>query len=188
MGLEHGSAELLDAMIGYLYKLDYTVPATSSAFVFHIRMYTLADFYCIPFLKHLAGDKYADALRVFIIDDQHTDAEWSDFFASLRMVFDDEIVPAHALELHEIVVRFCVTKYMTLQKQPAFDELLERNPGLTLAMARHMAEVRHQTQQWECHDCGQMFRMPSPHTIIIFPANISCPSCQSGNVVYRNDG
>ena len=51
MDLDNDDPKLLNAVVKFMYGIDYTVPAGLDAAVFHADLYSYAEYYQLPSLK-----------------------------------------------------------------------------------------------------------------------------------------
>lgn len=105
-------------MIHFMYHFDYSNTQGISTMVFNAQVYSLADRYMIPTLKHLAKDKFETAIK--------TGWAMDDFLLAVDVVYSSS--PESDRGLRDLVVGISGGNLKELLKNAGFQNLLSEKP------------------------------------------------------------
>ncbi|CEI68464.1 unnamed protein product [Fusarium venenatum] len=121
-------ADVVEAMLYFLYHLDYKVP--TNAMIFNARMYEIADNYGLDSLKNLAKDKFRTAIE----------ADWNEaeYVDAISIVYTS--TPPQDHDLRESVVDISMEHMNELIGHGDFKSALEANPEFAIDIIHGQAE------------------------------------------------
>ncbi|KAF5597192.1 kelch 8 [Fusarium pseudoanthophilum] len=114
-------ANIVGAMLRFLYSFDYDVPPNTRTMIFHAQVYQIGDKYGIETLKKHAINKFES-----VVNEAEVDAGFASTLAdTISIVYST--TPSGDRGLRDIVVQSSCTHFEYLTSEASFKEVLGRN-------------------------------------------------------------
>ncbi|KAF5590031.1 n-carbamoyl-l-amino acid hydrolase [Fusarium pseudoanthophilum] len=138
---------VVEAMLRFIYSLEYSNTYGTSSMVFDAQMWQIADKYDIQALKAESKKKFEIAVA--------TGWSMEDFPTAVAIVYE-----AALPGLREIAVRTANDNIEDLIKKDGFCELMRATPHFTADLVQALCDKALELRnQYECPDCKNMFQM-----------------------------
>ncbi|KAI1263793.1 BTB/POZ protein [Xylariaceae sp. FL1019] len=131
MTLHEVDADVVTALVQYMYHFDYKPPENAYATVFHAKVYSLADRYQMPQLKQHSKKKFDSAMKKFWLHQQAGPIS-SELFLALDEIYTS--TPDNDRGLRDIITRHCHNNKKLLETDTSFHMILREVPALAVDM------------------------------------------------------
>ncbi|KAF5235630.1 hypothetical protein FANTH_11649 [Fusarium anthophilum] len=174
--IEDFDANIVEAMLRFVYFFDYDVPPNTLPMMFHAEVYQIGDKYGIDPLKKQAVNKFER-----VINEAEVTAEFASNLAStITIVYNT--TPSGDRDLRDIVVQSSCTHFKYLISETSFKEVLEMNGDFSADLVSLIHENWEKYCYCKCLLCKAAFklRIDSPGDQIPDyqePKPIFCPVC-----------
>lgn len=151
--MEEVDDAIVEAMIHFMYHFDYSNTQGISTMVFNAQVYSLADRYMIPALKHLAKDKFATAIK--------TGWSMDDFLLAVDVVYSSS--PEDDRGLRDLVVGVSGENLEMLLKNTGFQNLLGEKPkfaaDIIMSGVSRKFGSENRARTYRCPSCGNNIKI-----------------------------
>ncbi|KAF5615172.1 ARM repeat protein [Fusarium tjaetaba] len=169
-------ANIVEAMLRFLYSFDYDVPPNTRHMIFHAQVYQIGDKYGIEPLKKQAANKFER-----VVNEAEVDAGFASTLAdTISIVYST--TPSGDRGLRDIVVQSSCTHFEYLMSETSFKEILGLNGDFSADLVSLIHESWEKYCYCKCPSCEATFklRIDSPGDQISDyqePKPIFCPIC-----------
>ncbi|RBQ72323.1 hypothetical protein FVER14953_13678 [Fusarium verticillioides] len=169
-------ANIVEAMLRFVYFFDYDVPPNSRPTIFHAQVYQIGDRYGIGTLKKQAINKFER-----VVNEAEVDAGFARNLAdTISIVYNT--TPSGDRGLRDIVVKSSWTHFEYLISEASFKEVLGMNGDFSADLISLIRENWEKYCYCKCLLCKATFklRIHSPGDQILDyqePTPIFCPVC-----------
>lgn len=165
-------------MLHFMYHFDYSNTQGVSAMVFHAQVYSIADKYMIPALKHLAKTRFKAAIE--------TDWSMDDFPLAVAQAYG--ATPDHDRGLRDLALDISRTNSKRLLEKENFLDVLKENPcfavDLAMALSGSVKEEKESTNTYVCPNCRRSIKVKWEHGSGHYYYCIHCGSRRSNWASY----
>ncbi|PNP76091.1 hypothetical protein FNYG_10649 [Fusarium nygamai] len=169
-------ANIVEAMLRFVYFFDYDVPSNTRTMIFHAQVYQIGDKYGIEPLKKQAVNKFER-----VVNEAEVDAGFASNLAdTISIVYNT--TPSGDRGLRDIVVQSSCTHFEYLISETSFKEALGMNGDFSADLVSLINENWEKYCYCKCLLCKATFklRIDSPGDQIRDyqePTPIFCPIC-----------
>lgn len=163
-------------MIDFIYGFDYDSCGSEdtrvSPMLFNVKVYQIADKYCVPQLKQRAKDKFEQTAR--------TCWQMDDFPVAIAEVYERS--HEHDRGLRELVVRISQDHNVQLIKSEKFCSVLSRTVGFAADLTFSLSEgvPMAKGHEFSCSLCSKGWTCKSGESVRY------CPFCGNYKSPWRN--
>lgn len=169
-------ANIVEAMLRFVYFFDYDVPPNSRPTIFHAQVYQIGDKYGIGTLKKQAINKFER-----VVNEAEVDAGFARNLAdTISIVYNT--TPSGDRGLRDIVVKSSWTHFEYLISEASFKEVLGMNGDFSADLISLIRENWEKYCYCKCLLCKATFKLrihsPGDHILDYQePTPIFCPVC-----------
>jgi speckle-type POZ protein len=159
---------IVEAMIYFVYHLNYDIPDGSSAMLFNAKMYQIGDKYAMSMLKTYAKKEFSTSME--------EGWEESDFPDAISLVYTS--TPCSDRGLRNIAVLTSLDHLDILIDRDEFKTELASNADFAIDLIQFQGKASRDQRRYTCNKCRVTGDIERPHNVVDFWGRaVYCPWC-----------